>query len=281
MIAPEHLATLIKSALLEDLGESGDITSQAIFSKNDTITATLTARENGIIAGLEIAAQVFTTIDPTLTITKHVKDGENVRSNQKIITVTGTTISILKAERTALNFLSHLSGIATNTHKYTHAISGTNAQILDTRKTLPAWRKLQKYAVKMGGGTNHRFGLYDMILIKDNHIAAAGGIKNAIDNARQYVTTNNLNTKIEVEVDTLEQLDEVLNHSKVDIVLLDNMSPKQLKKAVKMVDGKIKTEASGNITLTNIKEVAKTGVDYISSGTLTHSVKAFDFGLDI
>ncbi|MCI5059603.1 MAG: carboxylating nicotinate-nucleotide diphosphorylase, partial [Alphaproteobacteria bacterium] len=268
---------LIQAALSEDLSDKGDITSQAIFKNGDEVTAVICARENGILAGLDIAKEVFHLVDPALTLTTEQKDGNQIEQNQTILTIQGKTISILKAERTALNFLSHLSGVASETKKYVEILSHTKAKILDTRKTLPGWRALQKQAVLLGGGQNHRLGLYDMALIKDNHIAAAGSIGKALDRVQSL----RKNTKIEIEVDTLDQLDEVLSHGGADIVLLDNMSPQQLSKAVQKIDGKMLSEASGGITLSNLKEIAESGVDFISIGALTHSVRALDFGLDI
>ena len=268
---------LIQAALSEDLSNKGDITSQAIFKNGDEVTASIRARENGILAGLDIAKEVFHLVDPALTLTTEQKDGNQIEQNQTILTIQGKTISILKAERTALNFLSHLSGVASETKKYVETISHTKAKILDTRKTLPGWRALQKQAVLLGGGRNHRLGLYDMVLIKDNHIAAAGSIGKALDRVQSL----RKNTKIEIEVDTLDQLGEVLSHGGADIVLLDNMSPEQLIQAVQKINGKILSEASGGITLSNVKEIAESRVDFISIGALTHSVKALDFGLDI
>ena len=268
---------LINIALREDLNDIGDITSQATIPANQTITATMVARENGVLAGIKIAEQVFRTVDNSLNIKALANDGDNIKAKQNILTVEGNAQNILTAERVALNFLSHLSGIATETAKYVSAVNGTKAKILDTRKTLPGYREIQKYAVKMGGGTNHRFGLYDMILIKDNHIAAAGGITQALDSASK----NNSKVKIEIEVDTLDQLDEVLVHGGADIVMLDNMTPDQLKKAVEIIDGRLITEASGGVNLDTVRAIATSGVDLISIGALTHSVKVFDIGLDI
>ncbi len=274
-ITPE-IKVLIQAALREDLSNIGDITTQATIPQDKIITATINSREDGIIAGINLAEEVFKIIDEDLNVTPHVNDGDNVSSSQNILTINGNAQNILAAERTALNFLSHLSGIATETEKYVEAVKHTKAKILDTRKTLPGYRTLQKYAVKIGGGTNHRFGLYDMVLIKDNHVAAAGGVKNALDTVK-----NITNVKIEIEVDTLDQLQEVLDHGGADIVLLDNMSPETLKQAVKLCDKKIITEASGGINIDTVRAIAETGVDLISIGALTHSVKILDIGLDI
>lgn len=275
MPAPSEIEKLIRNALIEDLDGKTDITTETIIPPDKEARATLRARQSGIVAGVDVAALVFEIVDPALTFTAFTKDGEMLTAGQNILSVEGPAISILTAERTALNFLAHLSGIATLTGKYVEAIQGTNAKILDTRKTLPGLRELQKKAVKAGGGKNHRFGLYDMVLIKDNHIAIAGNVTAALDKVQ------NQKTKIEIEVDTLEQLQEALNHGSVDIVMLDNMDPDTLKKAVEMVEGKISTEASGSISLDNIRAIAETGVDYISIGALTHSAPALDIGLDI
>ena len=273
-ITPEVL-DLIRAALREDLSDAGDITSNATIPADKSITATMCARENGVLAGLDVAIQVFKEVDVTLTLTPKAKDGDLLTTGQDILVIEGNAQNILTAERTALNFMTHLSGIATQTAKYVEAVKGTNAQILDTRKTLPAYRVLQKHAVKMGGGTNHRMGLYDAILIKDNHIASAGGISQALNAAKA------MNKKIQIEVDTLEQLQEVLDNGNANSVLLDNMSPEQLKQAATLVNKRLTTEASGGINLDTVRSIAETGVDYISVGALTHSVKTFDIGLDI
>ena len=268
---------LVKTSLHEDLGEIGDITSRSTIDASTQIKAVMRSRESGIVAGVELAEFVFKEVDETLILTKQIKDGETLQENQPVLTIKGNAQSILKAERVALNFISHLSGIATKTAKYVDAVKDTKAKILDTRKTLPGYRTLHKYAVKIGGGTNHRFGLYDMILIKDNHIAGAGGIKPALNLAQK----SDHNVKIEIEVDTLDQLQEVLSHGGADIVLLDNMTPEQLKQAVGIIDGRLITEASGGINLKTVRAIAESGVDFISIGALTHSVKALDIGLDI
>ena len=273
----KEIQTLVALALKEDLGDHGDITVQSTIDDRTIITADMVAREDGVIAGTEVAKYVFNTIDTDINVTINIADGESVKAQDRILRVSGNAQSILQAERTALNFLTHLSGIATETARYVEAVKGAGAEILDTRKTLPGWRLLQKHAVKMGGGKNHRMGLYDMVLIKDNHIAACGGVTQALDKTK----ITNPDTKIEIEVDTLEQLQEVLDHGTADIVLLDNMRGDTLKQAVTLCRGKIKTEASGGINLKSIRTIAEAGVDYISIGALTHSVKVFDIGLDI
>lgn len=268
---------IIKSALKEDLGHGHDITTQTLISNDATTKAVIRARENGVLAGVELAETVFTSIDSSIQITRYTKDGEGLQGGQEIFSISGSARTILTAERVALNFISHLSGIATQTAKYIDLVKGTKSSIVCTRKTLPGLRALQKYAVRIGGGKNHRFGLDDAILIKDNHIAIAGGIKNVLDQARNVGHM----VKIEIEVDTLEQLKEVLDHGGADIVMLDNMSPDQLEQAVNMVDGQMITEASGDVNLETVRKIAESGVELISVGALTHSVQALDIGLDI
>ncbi len=266
--------TLVKAALGEDLGDAHDITTNNIIPCDVKTSAVISARSAGVLAGIELAQLTFSLLCDEVTFKVHAKDGEHIAAGQDILTITGYSQIILTGERTALNFLTHLCGVATLTNTYVAAIKGTNAKILDTRKTIPGMRVLQKYAVKMGGGTNHRMGLYDAVLIKDNHIAAAGSITGALD------AVKGASGKIEIEVDTLDQLSEVLSHGGADIVLLDNMSIETLQKAVKMARKQITTEASGGVTLQNVRAIAQTGVDYISIGALTHSAPALDIGLD-
>lgn len=270
---------IVRNALQEDLGLAGDITTLATVPADKTAQATLNARTQGTLSGLLCAKLAFTVVDPTLEITVHIQDGEAVTAGSRIMTITGSARSILAAERVALNFLGHLSGIATTTADMVERISTTKARVVCTRKTTPGLRALEKQAVVHGGGFNHRFRLDDAILIKDNHIAAVGGcIKTVLDRAKAYVAHM---TKIEIEVDTLEQLDAVIAHGGADNVLLDNMSIDMLREAVRRVNGTLATEASGNVSPETIQEIAKTGVDYISSGWLTHSSKNLDLGLDI
>ncbi|MFK7839817.1 MAG: carboxylating nicotinate-nucleotide diphosphorylase [Bdellovibrionales bacterium] len=269
---------IIRNALLEDLGHGNDVTSENIIPPEATATAVMRARERGVIAGTRIAEMVFEMVDPSLTIHRYVTSGEHVLKNKEILSVQGSAQSILAGERVALNFITHLSGIASLTARYVDAIKESNAKICCTRKTLPGLRSLQKYAVLAGGGANHRFGLDDAILIKDNHIAIAGGIHAALDNAQNH---SGHMMKIEIEVDTLDQLDDVLKHGGADVVMLDNMDAPTLKKAVKAIDGALTTEASGGITLENVSEIGRTGVDFISIGALTHSAIGLDIGLDI
>jgi nicotinate-nucleotide pyrophosphorylase (carboxylating) len=270
--------TLVRRALEEDLARAGDITSNAIVSPKLMTTAVMRARKPGIVAGMKIAEMVFHIVDPKLKVTRHVQSGSRVSKNQKIMTVRGSARSILAAERTALNFVSHLSGIATLTGKYIDQARGTKAKIRCTRKTTPGLRALEKYAVRAGGGVNHRSGLYDAVLIKDNHIALAGSVAKALDKIKTKKS-------VQIEVDTLKQLAGVLKHvSKyggADSILLDNMDIKTLKKAVALVKGKIPLEASGGVNLKTVRGIAKTGVDYIAVGALTHSAPALDIGLDI
>ncbi len=267
----------VKEALLEDLGRAGDITSEAIFSKNIQIEATLVARKSGILCGTSIALTAFKLVDPEIRYENLLKDSALINSGDIIARINGSATSILAAERVALNFLGHLSGIASLTAKYVSKISHTHAKICDTRKTTPNLRALEKYAVSCGGGSNHRFGLDDAILIKDNHIAVAGGVTSALRAAKEKI--GHL-VKIEIEVDTLDQLREALNEG-ADVILLDNMSIAQLEEAVKIINKQALSEASGGISLDTVATVAETGVDLISVGALTHSAPVLDMGLDI
>lgn len=261
---------LILQALSEDLGAAGDITSNAIFPNSHRSKARIVAREDGVLSGMDIASEIFETA-PIIT------DGSHIKKGDILLEINAQTKFILSHERVALNYLQHLSGIATQTSKYVEAAKEYPTKITCTRKTLPTMRALQKKAVRDGGGTNHRFGLYDAVMIKDNHIAACGGdINKAIELVKKSVESG---IRIEVEVDTLEQLSTILD-SKIDVVLLDNMPPNIVANAITMIDGRFETEASGGITLERIEEFAKTGVHYISIGALTHSVKALDIGLD-
>jgi nicotinate-nucleotide pyrophosphorylase (carboxylating) len=271
---PEVLAT-IRNALREDIG-SGDVTSVPIIPPNTQMTGEFLVKANGVIAGLEIVGQVFHVVDPSITYTALMADGTPVRKGDIVARVAGHGPGILIAERTALNLLQRMSGIASMTQQYVQAVAGTRARILDTRKTAPGLRPLDKLAVKLGGGMNHRIGLYDMVLIKDNHIEAAGGITEAVRRVRKHVS----GLAIEVEVETLEQFDEALALG-VDRIMLDNMDLDTMREAVQRAAGRVELEASGGITIESIKAVAATGVDLISVGALTHSVKALDVSLDI
>ncbi len=267
----------VKEALLEDLGRAGDITSEAILNKNIKIEATLVARKCGVLCGTATALTAFQLIDPEIKYDNILIDTALVNSGDIIARINGSATSILAAERVALNFLGHLSGISTLTAEYVSQISHTHAKICDTRKTTPNLRALEKYAVACGGGVNHRFGLDDAILIKDNHIAVAGGVAAALRAAKQKI--GHL-VKIEIEVDTLDQLHEALSEG-VDVVLLDNMSIPQLAEAVRMINKQALSEASGGISLDTVAAVAETGVNLISVGALTHSAPVLDVGLDI
>ncbi|CAN7594086.1 carboxylating nicotinate-nucleotide diphosphorylase [Agrobacterium tumefaciens] len=267
---------LVRNALLEDLGLAGDITSAAVIPADHRSVVVMAAREPGVIAGLDTAELAFQLVDPAIIMTRHVEDGATVVPGDIIATIEGPSRGLLTAERTALNFLGHLSGIASVTAKIAAAISGTKASVACTRKTTPGLRALEKYAVRAGGGMNHRFALYDAVLIKDNHIAVAGGVRAAIRSAKQGV--GHL-VKIEVEVDTLAQLREVMDEG-VDVVLLDNMTPEQLREAVAIVAGRAITEASGRINPQTAATIAASGIDLISVGWLTHSAPVLDIGLD-
>ncbi|RVC83106.1 carboxylating nicotinate-nucleotide diphosphorylase [Mesorhizobium sp. M4A.F.Ca.ET.022.05.2.1] len=267
---------LVRAALLEDLGRAGDLTTDAIVANERHATTVLAARQQGVVAGLDLAMLAFKLIDPNVEMTVERADGSEVAQGEVIASVSGPARAILTAERTALNFLCHLSGIATATASIVNAVRGHKAKIVCTRKTTPGLRAVEKYAVRAGGGANHRFGLDDAILIKDNHIAIAGGIRPAMERARMSV--GHL-VKVEVEVDTLVQLEEALAHAP-DAVLLDNMSVDDLRNAVAMVGGRAVTEASGRITAAIAPAVAATGIDLISIGWLTHSAPILDIGLD-
>ena len=266
---------LVKAALAEDLAGGVDVTSVATIAADAELKAEFVARESGVVVGIEMAKAVLTEVG-VAGIEVLVQDGASVKADDVLIKVTGNARAILLAERTALNFLGHLSGIATLTNQWVKAIAGTKCEIRDTRKTTPGWRELEKFAVHMGGGTNHRMSLSDAALIKDNHIAAAGGVKAAFNAVRSAFPT----APIEIEVDTLEQLAEVLP-LKPDLVLLDNMTPEQCRAAVSLVAGQTKLEASGGITLDKARSYAETGVDFLAIGALTHSAKNFDIGLDV
>jgi nicotinate-nucleotide pyrophosphorylase (carboxylating) len=270
------LVPLVRATLAEDLGHAGDLTTDAIVPVDRQAVTVLAARQQGIIAGLDIARLAFELMDPTIEIAAERQDGDSVMPGDVIATVRGPARGILTAERTALNFLCHLSGIATATATLVAAVEGHKARIVCTRKTTPGLRAIEKYAVRVGGGSNHRFGLDDAVLIKDNHVAIAGSVKEALRRARAGV--GHL-VKIELEVDTLDQLAEALDIG-VDAVLLDNMGPDMLTKAVAMVQGRAITEASGRVTPTTAPAIAAAGVDLISVGWLTHSAPILDIGLD-
>jgi nicotinate-nucleotide pyrophosphorylase (carboxylating) len=274
---PEPLVRpAVAAALAEDLGLAGDLTTDAIVPPDEVASAALATRAPGVIAGLQLAEAAFLLLDPQARLEIRVGDGERAPVNAVVARVTGKARALLAAERVALNFVGRMSGIATITRRYVEAIAGCRARIIDTRKTTPGLRAFEKYAVRAGGGMNHRVGLFDAMLIKDNHIVMAGGVGPAIAAARARAGHM---VKVEVEVDTLVQLAEALAHG-VDAVLLDNMSPAQLQKAVRLVAGRAVTEASGGVTLDTVRVIAETGVDLISVGALTHSAPVLDLGLD-
>ncbi len=277
-LSPLVIQEAVKRALDEDLGRAGDVTSSATLPEGIQAKAKLVARKAGTIAGLPCAARAFRTLAPNIRFDATTRDGDSVKPNTTLATIEGPAIAILSGERVALNFLGHLSGIATLTAAYAAKIAHTKAKITDTRKTTPGLRALEKYAVRCGGGVNHRFGLDDAVLIKDNHIAVAGGVGKALDTARAAV--GHL-VKVEIEVDTLDQLKQVLANGKADVVLLDNMKPEILREAVALCEGRIVTEASGGVTLETVAAIAECGVDVISSGALTHSAPSLDVALDI
>jgi nicotinate-nucleotide pyrophosphorylase (carboxylating) len=272
------LEPMVRSALMEDLGTYGDITTRTVIPADTKITANLNAREAGVVSGLQVAALAFRLVDPDLKITIHIGDGEPIVAGDLLMEINGSAASILSAERVALNFAGRLSGIATLTSRFVRETVGTATRITCTRKTTPGLRLVEKQAVIHGGGFNHRFSLSDAILIKDNHIAAAGGIRPVLAAVKARASHM---IRTEIEVDRLEQLAEVLNEGGADAVLLDNMDTPTLHQAVRMNAGRLVLEASGNMGLNRVAEVAATGVNYISSGALTHSAPTLDLGLDI
>lgn len=272
-LSPAEIETFIDIAFAEDIAD-GDVTCDLVIASHATLTASMNARQDMVIAGLPIAEKVFLRLDPDARITHHAKDGDTLKEGEPIMTIAGKAAALLSAERTALNIVQHLSGIATLTQSYAKMIKGTGTKLLDTRKTIPGLRKLAKYAVKMGGGTNHRMGLYDAVMIKDNHIAVAGSVKAAITAAKATGRTD-----VQVECDTLAQVKEALDAG-ADSLLLDNMSPGMIKKARAILGETICCEASGGVTLDTIRAIAETGVEYISVGRLTQSAPAVDIGLD-
>lgn len=274
---PERIRALVTHALMEDLGDAGDLTSLSVIPDNAIAQVDIVARDTGVCAGLDFAEEAFKQLAPSNQVSRFVKDGDPLQSGTKLMHIEGHARSILSAERVALNFMGHMSGIASETAKLVKCISGTHAKICDTRKTTPGLRAIEKYAVRMGGGVNHRFGLYDAILIKDNHIAVAGSISKALEQAFAYAGHM---VQVEIEVDTLDQLQEALA-SGAGVILLDNMSPEQLSQAVEITNKRAKLEASGRVSLETVRDIALSGVDYISVGRITHSAPCLDLGLDI
>ncbi|OWY13204.1 nicotinate-nucleotide diphosphorylase (carboxylating) [Thioclava sp. F34-6] len=268
---------IVRAALVEDLSPMGDATTKAVIPAGKTYSARLKAREDGVASGLQVAAMAFRLVDPTLRVSILIADGKPCQAGETLLTVDGSAASILMAERVALNFAGRLSGIATKTASFVAKTEGTKARITCTRKTTPGLRALEKAAVTHGGGFNHRYGLSDAILIKDNHIAAAGSVRAVLEAAK---AARSHMMRIELEVDTLRQMEEALKIGGADVILLDNMDSAELRAAVALNAGRVVLEASGNMTFERIAEVAATGVDYISSGALTHSARTLDLGLD-
>lgn len=269
---------IIRQSLIEDI-QNGDHTSLSTIPKSAIGKAQLVVKQAGIVAGVDIAKLVFFAVDPDLIFIKKMEDGKRVKIGDIVFEVEGSSISILSAERVALNFMQRMSGIATTTSLYVEQLVGLKTRLLDTRKTTPLLRELEKMAVKLGGGENHRMGLYDMIMIKDNHIDFAGGIEKAIDACRKYLFNKSLDLKIEIEVRNEKELIRVLNKGGVNRIMLDNFSVDQMREAILLINGKYETEASGGITLETIRSYAETGVDYISVGALTHHIKSLDLSL--
>lgn len=270
--------SIIKLALKEDIGE-GDHTSLSCVPNEAVGHAKLIIKDTGILAGVDLAKRIFNHYDPTLEMKIHLVDGVKVKPGDIAFEIYGKSQSILATERLVLNFMQRMSGIATQTRSIVDLIEGTNTQLLDTRKTTPGIRALEKWAVTIGGGVNHRFGLYDMVMIKDNHIDYAGGITNAITRTVEYLKSKNLKLNIEIEVRDEKELDEVLAVGQVDRIMLDNFTPEEIKRVLPKIPSHYETEASGGITIENIRSYAETGVDFISSGALTHSVRSLDMSL--
>lgn len=269
---------IIEFALKEDIG-AGDHTSLSCIPENATGKAKLLIKDTGILAGVALAEKIFHRVDPGLRLEVFISDGAHITPGDIAFEVTGSSRSILSSERLVLNFMQRMSGIATQTHSIVQLIEGTGAKLLDTRKTTPGIRAIEKCAVKIGGGENHRFGLYDMIMIKDNHVDYAGGITAAVERTRNYLAEKQLDLKIEVEVRNETELNEALSVSGIDRVMLDNFSPEEIQKVLSRIPSHIETEASGGITKENIRRYAETGINFISSGALTHSVKSLDMSL--
>jgi nicotinate-nucleotide pyrophosphorylase (carboxylating) len=275
---PFSLDKFIEDILLEDIG-TGDHSALSCIPATAMGKARLLVKDTGILAGVELAQHIFAKVDPNLQITVFLGDGTAVKHGDVVLTVEGSEQSILQAERIVLNCMQRMSAIATLTHQFVQAIAGTGARILDTRKTTPGFRHIEKWAVRIGGGTNHRFGLYDMIMIKDNHHDFCGGVTKAIERANAYIAEKKLNIKIEIEVRNLAELQEVLKVGKVDRIMFDNFTPQLMLQAVAIVGGRFETEASGGITLDTVRSYAETGVDFVSVGALTHSYKSMDLSL--
>lgn len=274
----QEIQNIINLAIQEDIGD-GDHTSLASIPENNIGKAKLIAKEEGIIAGVELSEYIFSYLDPKCEIKIFKEDGEKVVPGDIILIIKGNERLLLQSERLVLNFMQRMSGIATMVNRYNKEIKEYPTQLLDTRKTTPGLRKIEKWAVTIGGGVNHRMGLYDMIMLKENHIAYAGGIEKAIEQTQKYLRDNNLSLPVEIETQNLDEVEEVLAHGGVDRIMLDNYSLDELVEAIKRIDGRFETEASGGVNLLSIKEIAKTGVDFVSVGALTHSVKSLDISM--
>ena len=270
----------IIAALAEDIG-NGDHSSLACINPTIQGEMRLLAKADGIIAGIDVAREVLHCVDPEIKMDAFKQDGDEIHKGDVVFIIRGSSQKMLTAERTLLNFMQRMSGIATTARKYADVVKGTKTRVLDTRKTTPNMRVFEKYAVQLGGCTNHRFGLFDMVMLKDNHIDFAGGIENAIDKTRKYLSDNNLDLKIEIETRNLEEVRRVLAHGGVDRIMLDNFTPELVKEAVQLIDGQVETEASGNITLDNMRGYAEAGVDFISVGALTHHIASLDLSLKV
>ena len=277
-LSKENIHSFIHQALLEDVGP-GDFTSLATVPDAATGKAKLIAKESGMLAGVELALEIFSVVDPDLEIQLFKRDGDRILQGDIVLHVSGRSQSILKEERLVLNCMQRMSGIATYTQQLCRVLLGTRAKLLDTRKTTPNFRIAEKWACKIGGAVNHRYGLFDKILIKDNHIDYSGGVKHALENTFEYLKTNQLNLQIEIEVRNFSELKEVLEIGGVERIMLDNFTPEQIREAIRMIDGRFQTEASGGINEKTLRSYAETGVDYISMGALTHQVKSLDLSL--
>ena len=277
-ITSKSVIHFIKTALKEDVG-TGDHSTLATIDEDHESSAQLIIKQDGIIAGLDLARQIFFHLDQSSVITFNKKDGDEVKAGEIAFIIKGKTRALLTGERLVLNCMQRMSGIATKTSKIVKLLSGTHSQLLDTRKTTPNFRMLEKWAVHIGGGKNHRFGLYDMIMLKDNHVDLAGGIEEAIKRTQSYIKDQNLDIKIEIETRNIDEVQQVVKIGGVDFIMLDNMIPSLMREAVQIIGGRYKTEASGGITELNIKEVASSGIDFISVGALTHSYESLDMSL--
>jgi len=269
---------LIKLALREDIGD-GDHTTLSCIPADLLGKAQLIVKDEGIICGIEVARRIFEIFDPSVKMTVYINDGTRVTKGDIAFVVEGPSVSILQCERLLLNFMQRLSGVATQTSKYVELLKGTSTKVLDTRKTTPGMRLLEKWAVRMGGGENHRIGLFDMILIKDNHIDFAGGVVNALDKTNAYLKSKGKDLKIVIEARTMDDIEKILNYGGIHRILIDNFTPEETKKAIAFINGRCKTESSGGITMQNLREYAEAGVDYISVGALTHQIKSLDMSL--